>query len=516
MVPPLLAIFAWPLAGIYFFKKLPLQHAVIAIIVAGYLCLPEQTGLNLPVVPTISKHTMPSFVALIVVLIATRSSSFSKTPVTPVTGENVVLEGWLPKHKLGLLLVISLLLGELLTALTNGDRLVYGPLVLPALSLYDGLSRIMSTAVSLIPLLLARKCLASPEQHKTLVFCMVIAGVLYALPTLWEARMSPQLSFKFYGIAPEAWKQHVRNGGFRPLVFLQHGLWLAIFMASAVIGAIAYMRLASPAKKPRAIAAAAMLLITLVLMNSLGALLIAMLLVLPVLLFGSRIQQLIATCLVVIVVLYPMLRGVGAIPVEQAISYVEQIDKERAKSLGFRLRNEDLLLEKASGRPLFGWGSWGRNQVYTAEEGNISTTDGSWIILIGSSGWVGYLSRFGLLCFPILLLTFGGKRYPTHLATTAVMMMLTANLLDLIPNATLTPITWLLGGALLGRLEYRAQLAGDRTTLEAPLGDAPDLAFASRGLARSRSESTQVTARTKPRYSRQKTRHVRGQGKSQE
>jgi hypothetical protein len=250
------------------------------------------------------------------------------------------------------------------------------------------------------------------------------------------------------------WVQHVRNDGFRPLVFLNHGLWLAIFMAVCCVAAVAYIRLTPPSRRLRAMIAALWLLVILVSMNSLGGLLIAVILIVPAFFLTGRMQMWIATGLVSVVLIYPMMRGANLIPTQLALSVAEDISAERSSSLDFRFRNEDLLLSKSQQRPLFGWGSWGRNQVFDENGTDISVTDGSWIILIGSNGWIGYLTKFGLLCIPMILLTLNRRRYPTDLATAAIMMMLCGNLLDLIPNATLTPITWLLAGALIGRLEY--------------------------------------------------------------
>jgi hypothetical protein len=49
-------------------------------------------------------------------------------------------------------------------------------------------------------------------------------------------------------------------------------------------------------------------------------------------------------------------------------------------------------------------------------------------------------------------------------------MMLTVNLLDLIPNSALNSITWLMAGALAGRLEYRLP-APDSSSLDG--GESP-------------------------------------------
>ncbi|RJK94694.1 hypothetical protein D3P06_18490 [Paracoccus aestuarii] len=80
-------------------------------------------------------------------------------------------------------------------------------------------------------------------------------------------------------------------------------------------------------------------------------------------------------------------------------------------------------------------------------------TDGYWVIAIGSKGWLGYIAEFGLLLIPMIFLGLRWKSLALTPATAGIAMVLTANMIDLIPNATLTPVTWLLAGALAGRLE---------------------------------------------------------------
>jgi hypothetical protein len=170
-----------------------------------------------------------------------------------------------------------------------------------------------------------------------------------------------------------------------------------------------------------------------------------------------RPQLIIASLVAVTVLLYPMLRGGGFVPVDKIVSFAHSVDRIRGLSLQYRLNNEDILLEKANERPLFGWGGWGRGRVYNEKGKDISTTDGRWIITIGETGWFGYLARFGLLTLPIILLTLRKRKYEVTLATSGLCLVLAGNLIDLIPNATSTPLTWLMAGALLGRLELKTE-----------------------------------------------------------
>jgi protein gp37 len=64
---------------------------------------------------------------------------------------------------------------------------------------------------------------------------------------------------------------------------------------------------------------------------------------------------------------------------------------------------------------------------------------------------VGYLACFGLLCFPLFAsLGIRDVKGKAPLVTATLMIILVVNLLDLIPNSSLTPITWLIAGALSG------------------------------------------------------------------
>jgi len=73
--------------------------------------------------------------------------------------------------------------------------------------------------------------------------------------------------------------------------------------------------------------------------------------------------------------------------------------------------------------------------------------------VLGFGGWVKYIAEFGLLCVPIFIMFLRRKAYDIGVETTLLVLLLTANLFDLLPNATITPLTWILAGALWGRIE---------------------------------------------------------------
>lgn len=346
-----------------------------------------------------------------------------------------------------------MLASPFITVVTNTEVLRYGPLILPALKPYDAISIIGGFVFGLLPFLLAQRHFATAESHVVLLRAVVLAMLVYSLPTLFEIRMSPQLNVTFYGFFPHQFLQHMRDGGFRPVVFLLHGLWLAIILAMAVMAALALwkQRLSEGKRAGHWMFAALYLFIVLSLSNSLGALVIAVLVIPAAVLLGARGQVLIAAALAGAVLLYPILRGAQIVPVDDILSFAESISAERAASLEFRLRNEDALSERAAEKPWGGWGSWGRNLIFDPETGQeASIVDGAWILLIGTYGWLGYLSQFGLMTLPIILVALGRRRVPIQPATAGLALVMAINLVDLIPNATMGPVTWLISGALAG------------------------------------------------------------------
>ncbi|TYO88749.1 hypothetical protein [Oceanicella actignis] len=429
------ALFAWPVVALAMFRRMAPRRALIWTLLAGYLLLPERTGVDLPLLPALDKTFIPAAAALALCW-----------PHLRARGGLGVLRG-----PMGALAAIYLA-GPFATALSNPDPVITGVRFMPGLNLYDAASSALTNAVLLMPYLLARRMLADEDAHRDLLTALAAAGLAYTLPALFEIRMSPQLHSWIYGFFPHAFDQQMRYGGFRPVVFLPHGLWLAMFMAMAVIAAAALWRLAPQGRRAARAAATAWLLGVLVLCKTLSATFYALAFA-PLVRFAPLRWQVLAAALAGgAVLLYPMLRGADLAPTQTALELAAAVDEERAQSLGFRLGNEDVLLARANLRPFLGWGGYGRSHEYDPATGrDLTIADGRWIIVIGAFGWLGYLAEFGLLTLPLILAA--RRRAPVAPATAALGLILAANLIDLIPNASLTPLTWMIAGALAGRLE---------------------------------------------------------------
>jgi len=340
--------------------------------------------------------------------------------------------------------------------MTNTEPVYYGQVGLPGLQIKEALSLMSQQAMLIVPFLLARAVLTTADDQRDLVWALAIGGLVYSVPMLLEVRLSPQLNIWIYGYFQHNFDQMIRFGGFRPIVFLYHGIWVAFFCMTAVLAAFALMRNEAGSKK-LILGAAIYLFGVLFLAKTLGALVYAVALVPLVLLFGRKTQLLAAVLMAGLAIGYPLLKGADLVPKEGLLSAAAMVDEDRANSLRFRFDQETILMERAYEKPLFGWGIWGRNHILDENTGQILTvTDGRWIIRIGMFGWLGFLAEFLLLATPIFILWRRSLRADSpSLSPYAITLalMLGVNMVDLIPNATITPLTWLFAGAVLGYAE---------------------------------------------------------------
>ncbi len=452
----LLALLGWPLAGVALFRRLPPERALIWSILGAYMILPQLSAINLPLVPSLNKETIPNLVAFGCCL-----AYWGRMPHL------------LPESRIARLLLVLFIVSPAITVLTNLEPIRFGvdrfgtlQLVdpnaltlggLPGLRAYDSASALVGQVFLMLPFFLARELLRTEAAIREILLALVIAGAIYALPMLWEVRFSPQLHTKLYGFFQHDFLQAVRNGGFRPFVFMPHGLWVAFFAFMVTMAAAARARIAEPGSAGKKLLLVLCGLGLVVICKSLGALIFTLVFVPVVLILRPRAHLALAALLAAVVIAYPLLRGTGLVPTDAIVERVAELSEERAQSLEYRFTNEDLIIGHVAEKPLFGWGGWGRFMVFDPATGETDTiVDGMWVITIGQSGWLGYIGMFGLLALPLLGLWWESRRSgatPVPLAVSTLALILAVNMLDLLPNATLIPFTWLMAGALLGYAE---------------------------------------------------------------
>jgi hypothetical protein len=276
---------------------------------------------------------------------------------------------------------------------------------------------------------------------------------------LFEIKMSPQLHRWVYGFFPNSFVQQYRDGGFRPVVFLNHGLEVAIFTSMAVVAALVMMRAKWRTFRMPSTAVAGYLALLLLLCKTLGAAAYSVV-VAPIVLFTRpRTWMNVALAILLLVCAYPALRTFDLIPVHHIAQAANSVSAARKSSFQLRIANEDVLLAKANEKPFLGWGAWGRNRVYKQGTGeDISITDGTWILQFGDWGWLGYLSYFGLFAASVFR-GRGAVRGPvtdSSMVVGGLSLLVAVNVVDLLPNSFLVPFTYMAAGSVAGAVRARS------------------------------------------------------------
>ncbi len=460
-----LVLIAWPFVAIALFAALGRERGLIWATVIGYLFLPETALFDLPLLPPYNKL---SALALGLVLGAFLYRSRKSWPDMP---------GPIDDNRTFRILLVGLFsllcVGALFTILTNGNTLVDGGRVRSGMSIRDLVGLVSGPAVLMVPFFLAWRWLYTEVHHREILLAVVVLGLFYSCLALFELRISPQLNSWLYGFFPHEWRQHLRAGGYRPVVFLRHGLWLGIFLFAATMAGFALFRYTKSATRFLYLLAGFWILAVLLLSRNLGVAMLAVLFI-PCLLLLPKTLHLYMTMLITVLFLaYPVVRQANLLPLDGFLNFAASIDSARAQSLEFRMRNEDAILARAAEKPAFGWGGWGRNRIIDEKGRDTTVTDGIWVIYISERGWAGYAGFFGLLGASLLALPRVARRRPVTSATTALGLIMAANLIYLIPNSALNPIGWLMAGALAGMVQWRPALA-------ASTGAEPETSGASR------------------------------------
>jgi hypothetical protein len=436
-----LAFYAWfPLSLIAFFvTKKPLRTA-LAVYLGGLLFLPERIDFDLPLVPPIGKGEIAALSCFVGSVLKLRKRIFKLPP-----GRGVEL------------FIPVIVLAALVTASQNSEPLVIGwkgDVVLPGHDMVEGVGLGIREVLQIgLPFYLGRLLFRDEEDLKLLITGFTVAAVIYIPFLLFEIRFSPQLHALLYGFHQHFFGQTVRWGGFRPMVFLEHGLAVAMFVLAGTIAAFSAAKAGLKVFKRKGWLIAHSLFVMLVLCKSTGAIIMG-LLCLPLVKFGRLSKQLqLVTILSMLIVIYPGLKIMGQFPKDAIVDTARSLfGEERGQSIEFRFENDEILVERAAQKLWFGWGGYGRGRVYDYEGKDISVTDGYWIIQLGNRGLIGLYGNLGLIVVPLLvarrrLRRVKDKQHRTLLTGLALMVAMYGA--DLLPNGLYNSAPFLLAGALV-------------------------------------------------------------------
>ena len=437
MISPAIALYLAPVFVLLSFAVLRPRTAVIVSYIVTWLFLPI-AALNLPGIPDYTKVTATNFGILAGVML------FDPARILQLRFRAIDLP-------MAVWIAVSAA-----TSLTNG------------LGAYDAMSSTVGKFLFWgIPYLIGRAYFADRQGLRALALGILIGGLIYVPLCLLEVRFSPQLHRIVYGYHQHSWAQTKRGGGFRPMVFMRHGLEVGMWMTAASLVAFWGWRgkaWRTTAGVPIALAVL-ILLVTSVLCKSTGALLLlAGAIVLRLALDSSRkLGRLMIYGLFAVAPIYLTIRVADLISPEGFLKRVPGfITPERLRSLEARLMNEELLKSKAMSHPLLGWGGYARSRVIVDGK-DLAVTDSLWIIALGQNGLVGLFSLTGVLILPGLLTLrrLDAERWGSSESTpiVALAVVLGLNSVDFMLNAHPNLIFLVVTGGLIG-----ASKLGDRSS----------------------------------------------------
>ena len=329
------------------------------------------------------------------------------------------------------------------------------------LGLYDGVSEITGWMGSwTLPWFLGRIYFKTADDMRTLATAFFFGGLVYIPICLYEIRMAPTLHRTLYGFHQHGFAHAVRWGGYRPRGFMQTGLMTALYMCSAAVIGLCLWRARVLVRVGRTpvpmMLVVPFLAVVAFFCKGTGAIVLAFGVV--VCLYASVVLRTRLPLIAYMCVspLYIVARANGVWDGMGLVDFVSNFSAERAQSLNFRFVNENVLIEKASQRPVFGWGGWNRSAVFNERGDKTSVSDGLWIILYGKAGLLGMISFMVALMMPVLMFI---HRFKAHrwlsksvAPTTALALMLAMYQVDCLFNGMESPLNFLIAGGLAGTM----------------------------------------------------------------
>ena len=435
-----LIMIAWLPAVFYLFTRFKTQEAVVISFIVAWLFLPQQAGFSFPGLPDYERMSATVYSILLATIVydIQRFKNFNFS--------------WID------LPMLVWCICPIFSSLSND------------LGLYDGISESLYQAVAYGgPYFLGRIYLNNLASLRKLAIGIFIGGLVYVPFCLYEIRFSPQLHKIVYGYhGNPSFAQTIRYGGFRPTVFMQHGLSVGMWMMAATLIGIWFWK-TGVIKEIYGIHVrwlVGILLVTFILTKSTGA--YGLLLMGVIFLFMAwQFRTSIAFLLLICAMVFYLQQNVAANShlTEQIVTTLSTVaPEERIQSLEYRFSNEEMLKEKAKEKAIFGWGGWGRNRVFDYDSDGLlvdaSTTDSLWIITFGKNGIVGLISIFASIFIPAIsfaLLCFPAQTWSNYkvapAAAIAIIIVLYA--FDCLLNNQFNPVFILATGGIAGLVVQR-------------------------------------------------------------
>jgi hypothetical protein len=484
------ALYSWSLVVLVLFRKFPPHRALIISVLAGIMFLPEvqisKVSGEAPdayeFVLLILKFTKPNaiaFAALLGVLIFDTKRLLTFRP------------RWYD------LPMLAWCVGTYFSNTSNG----VGP--------YDSFAMMRDkTLMWGVPYFLGRLYFNNLDNFRELAIGIVIAGLVYAPLCLFESRFFPQLHEDFYGFFPGARNEVFRMGGYRPVVFMSHGIMLGLWMVATTVvgfwlwwtGAVTELSI-WPFRRPLPMKWLMLFLgLTTAWVRSTGAMGIG-----AACLLGTAQMRwfrfpVILLALLVVSPVYLYYRTTGW----NGESFVETLtalgaEEDRVNSLAYRLHMENRLILHYQRKPEFGWGDhkedWRQGPKFTAyhnplfirlareHNDGLAVADAMWVITVAQYGQYGLIAVWVTMLLPVVRFMIvhppGTWFQPTLAPPAAAALVLIMSMNDNLLNGFYNPVFVMSAGALLSvtgiRVPRQVAIAEEPQREEAPTQDAPAL-----------------------------------------
>lgn len=418
-----IALLGWPLlmvAAAFFF---PARAVVMASIIGGNLFLPV-VGLMMTGIPNYTRAFASGLGALLVALIFLAPQLLSWRPK--------------PLDLVFFCFIISPSISSLLNGLGAWDAASVG------------VYRVLEWGVAYW---VGRSLFQGERAIRELAIGIVVGGLVYAPLCVWEAVMSPQLNRQIYGFTASPFIMNKRFGGWRPTVFMPHGLAVAVWMAATAPVAWVLWRSRAVAKIwifPMWLVAVGLIAVT-ILLRSAGAVILLLGMIAAVEFVQASRVRVTLLAVLLLPVSYVGLRLLGW-NADLLVRLVSALGEEKVGSLVMRIENDALIVQRALQRPIFGWGGWGRWRVFDEFGNDITISDSWWGILVGTTGIFGLAATYGTFVAPMFLLIRQKVRdrifEPVNGSAWAIGMALLLFVLDSLANAMPNATFMMAAGAL--------------------------------------------------------------------
>ena len=453
------ALLGWMVVSVALFAKFSPRRAILISFIGGWLFLPVASIQIYGIVPDLTKNTAILASVLGGMLLFDRARFLRFRPT------------WLDAP------MFVWVLSPFMSSITNG------------LGVYDGLSAVLENLLAWgIPYWLGRIYFFEMDALRDLTRGIFLGGLVY-VPLCWfEIFFGPQLHLWVYGTSLGDIGQAFRFGGWRPIVFMKHGLMTALWMTTAsVCGSVLLLSdaLTAPAvissrasEKPRPhnlrfLAPLEMTLQTFARGGQWRSAVAVLLLIATTFALKSVNAWILLVCALGLVLVstrftrawllwgaasvglgYIFVRATGLWDGFALGMLVYEFAPGKSGSVLYRFVNEMQIAARAQLQPLWGWGRWGR--AFVAGPGGLEVLipDSLWIGALGQQGFVGLVALVGILLLPPLL--WSARVSPAQwlskriASVTACALVVLVFAFDSFANAMLIPVYMLAAGGVVG------------------------------------------------------------------